>query len=181
MTADERRNQILEKIRNATSPLSGSVLAKTFQVSRQIIVQDIAIIRTAGYDIYSTPKGYVLSGNLQNQLKQSFVSSEKTVYRVIKVSHSDEQMEDELNTIVDNGGKVLDVSVEHEVYGSIKADLNFSCRRQVREFIEDIQSGKSKPLKNLASGEIHYHKIEAQTENLLDLICSELKAKGYLL
>lgn len=179
MTADERRKNILEEIQHTKTPLSGTALAEKFQVSRQIIVQDIAIIRTAGYDILSTSKGYVLSTNLQTQ--QTLSSTPKSFCRIVKVTHTDEQMEDELNTIVDNGGKIIDVIVEHEVYGSIKAGLNISCRRQVKEFMADIQSGKSRPLKKLASGEIHFHTIEAQTEESLDLISSELKNKGYLI
>lgn len=181
MTTEERRNLILEEIKLAKTPISGTALAKKFQVSRQIIVQDIAILRTANYDIYSTPKGYVLSENLQNQIIKPMPSSPKTVRRVMKVSHTDEQMEDELNTIVDIGGKVLDVIVEHKVYGSIKAELNISCRRQVREFMDDIQSGKSRPLKKLSSGDVHFHTIEAETEELLDYIEKELQKKGYLL
>lgn len=180
MTAGERRKAILEVIKEATEPISGTALAKQFDVSRQIIVQDIAFLRAANHDIYSTPRGYLLSTGFAMSVNQ-FASESGRANRVFKVSHTDEQMEDELNTIVDNGGKVINVFIEHEVYGFIKADLQMSCRRQVREFIEGIQSGKSQPLMKLASGSVHYHLVEAETEDILELIQEELKNKGYLL
>lgn len=180
MTAGERRKAILEVMKEAEEPVSGTALAKKFAVSRQIIVQDIAFLRTANYDIYSTPRGYTLSTGLTKPMNKSFPEYGK-VSRVFKVSHTDEEMEDELNTIVDNGGKVVNVFIEHEIYGSIKADLQFTCRRQVKEFIEGIQSGKSQPLMKLASGSVHYHLVEAESEDILDMIEEELKKKGYLL
>lgn len=180
MTAGERRKAILEVIKEAKEPISGTALAKQFAVSRQIIVQDIAFLRTANYDIYSTPRGYALSSGLGKPANIDFLEYGK-ISRVFKVSHTDEQMEDELNTIVDNGGKIINVFIEHEVYGSIKADLQISCRRQVKEFMEGIQNGKSQPLMKLALGGVHYHLVEAETEDVLEIIQEELKKKGYLL
>ena len=46
-----------------------------------------------------------------------------TCKRVVAVKHTDEQMRDELYCIVDAGAKVLDVIVEHELYGQISVDL----------------------------------------------------------
>ena len=173
MTGEERREQILNIIKSSDIPVSGATLAKRFDISRQVIVQDIALLRASNYDIYSTPKGYLINEN-----EQSSVSKPS---RVFCVSHTDEQIEDELNTFVDMGGRVLDVYIEHELYGSIKAPLPISCRRQVKEFMEEIKSGKSRPLKNLSSGSIHYHTVEADSEQILDMIENELKEKKYLI
>ena len=76
--------------------------AKKFGVSRQVIVQDIALIRAAGYEIISTNRGYILN-------------QPKTVCRIFKVQHTDEQLEEELNTIVDLGGCVDNVMIHHRV------------------------------------------------------------------
>ena len=92
---------------------------------------------------------------------------------------SDEDMEDELNTIVDLGGVALDVFVRHRVYGCLRAELNVSSRRDVKKFLEEIHSGKSTPLKDVTSG-YHYHTISADSEDTLDLIEQELNNKGYL-
>lgn len=182
MTGEERRQSIINSIREAKAPISGTALAKMHQVSRQIIVQDIAILRASDYDIYSTPKGYVLSP--VSQVQQSAVTalpSQSTLYkRVYKVSHTDEQIEDELNAIVDIGGKVLDVFVEHESYGAIRVDLPIQCRRHVQEFVAGIKAGKSSPLKNLTSGGVHFHTVEADSEETLDMIEHALLEKGYL-
>ena len=99
--------------------------------------------------------------------------------RVFEVNHTDEQMQDELNTIVDFGGVVLDVIVRHEVYGELRAELNISSRNKVALFMEEIRQGKSRPLKNITSGE-HFHTVSADSAQTLDLIEEELRKKDYL-
>ncbi len=166
MTGLERRQKIIRMIQESGTPVSGKELAKTCDVSRQVIVQDIALIRAAGYEIISTNRGYILN-------------APHTATRVFKVSHTDEQLEDELCAIVDLGGKVVDVIVNHRVYGRLEAPLGISSRKKVKEFIADIKSGKSSPLKNITSN-YHYHTIEAENEETLDSIEEMLRAKNYL-
>ena len=166
MTGTRRREEIVNTIQNSTIPVSGKELAARFEVSRQVIVQDIALIRAAGYDIISTNRGYILN-------------APNLVERVFKVNHTDEQLEDELCAIVDLGGKIKNVMVNHKVYGKMEATLNINSRRKVKEFMEDIESGKSIPLKNITSN-YHYHKVEADSEETLDMIEDVLRKKGYL-
>ena len=166
MTGQERRDAMIEMIRNSEKPVSGTALAKEFAVSRQVIVQDIALIRAAGYEVLSTHRGYLLG-------------HKGAVTRIFKVSHTDEEIADELNLIVDLGGKVQDVQVNHKVYGRMKADLGIHSRKQVQDFMEEIRSGKSSPLKNITSN-YHYHTVEADSEEVLDLIGKELNKRGYL-
>lgn len=181
MTGEERRRELLKTIRGSVRPISGTALAGKFQVSRQIIVQDIALLRMKYPEIYSTPKGYCIAGMPQQDrvLPDPGTAAVPEVRRVFHVSHSDSQIEDELNAIVDMGGKVLDVFIEHGMYGSIRAELSVQCRRHVQKFMEGIRSGKSSPLKNLTSG-VHYHTVEADSEETLDLIEQELEKRGYL-
>lgn len=167
MSGEERRTSILNIICNSKTPISGGKLSKELNVSRQIIVSDIALLRASGYDIISTNRGYVINN-------PSGISS------IIKVNHTDEQIEDELNTIVDLGGTVVDVFVNHKVYGLISANLNIRSRRNVMEFINGIKSGKSTPLKNITSN-YHYHTITAESNDIIELIKEELNNKGYLI
>ena len=166
MSGTERRNQIVERIKKNAVPVSGTMLAKEFEVSRQVIVQDIALIRAAGYDIISTHRGYLLNEPI-------------SVNRVFKVQHTDEQTEEELYSIVDLGGTVANVIVNHKVYGQMEAELNINSRKKAKDFIDDIKSGKSSPLKNITSN-YHYHTVEADSEEVLDLIGKELNKRGYL-
>ena len=166
MTGSERRDEIINTIRSSHTPVSGKELASVYNVSRQVIVQDIALIRAAGYDIISTNRGYILN-------------APHAVTRRFKVSHTEEQMEDELCSIVDLGGKILNVMVNHRVYGHMEAPLGIGSRRKVREFMGDIRSGKSSPLMNITSN-YHYHTIEADNEETLDMIEEMLEKKGYL-
>lgn len=166
MNAVERREEIIKFIENDSAPVSGSELAKRLDVSRQVIVQDIALLKAAGHDIVSTNKGYICSRG-------------PSCTRVFKVRHTNEQTEDELTTVVDIGGTVVDVFVWHRLYGRIEAKLNISSRRNVAECIEGLVSGKSTALMNITSG-YHYHTVKADSEDTLDLIEKALADKNYL-
>ena len=99
--------------------------------------------------------------------------------RVFRVTHSLESMEDELNCIVDNGGYVLDVLVDHDLYGKISGPLNLGNRADVAEFIEKVKVSKSRPLKVLTD-EIHYHTVVAKSKEILDRIEKKLDELGML-
>ena len=165
----DRRDKILNQLVNVTEPISGAALAKKFNVSRQVVVQDIALLRATNKNIISTTKGYLVY--------QEDTSSAK---RVFGVEHSRDQIEDELNTFVDEGGKVLDVVVEHEVYGSIAVDLILKNRSEVKEFVSKCNACNSSPLMGLTKGR-HYHTVTAQSEQVLDVIERKLMEKGYLI
>ena len=162
MTGSERREKIIEEIKKSKVPLSGSALAKICEVS----LQDMALIRTAGADIISTNRGYIYQ-------------APQMVSRTFKVQHTDEQIEEELCSIVDLGGCVANVMVNHRVYGRMEAELGIRSRRNVQTFLKDIKEGKSSPLKNITSN-YHYHKVEADSEETLDLIEQMLREKGFL-
>lgn len=166
MTGSERRNEIIRTIQKSQTPVSGKALAAAYEVSRQVIVQDVALIRASGYDIISTNRGYILHAPVREE-------------RVFKVQHTDAQLEEELNAIVDLGGCIENVMVNHRVYGHIEAALHISSRRMVSEFLEDIQSGKSSPLKNITS-DYHYHTVSADSVKTLDMIGQMLREKGFL-
>lgn len=166
MTGSERRKMLLSIMKESDVPMSGSALGKRTGVSRQVVVQDIALLRTEGYPIVSTARGYYLEAS-------------KHVERVIKVFHTNDQVEDELQTIVDLGGAVLDVMVNHRVYGKVTAPLNIKSRRDVQTFVENLKTGKSTPLLNVTSG-YHFHRIGADSEEILDEIEEALRKKGYL-
>ena len=167
MTGPERREAILNRIKSSERPVAGRALAASYDVSRQVIVQDTALIRASGYNIISTNRGYILS-------------EPSTVSRTFKVRHTDEQLEEELYSIVDLGGCVRNVMVNHKVYGQMEAPLNITSRRKAAEFIADIRSGKSSPLKNITS-DYHYHVVEADSEETLDMIEKMLGQKGFLI
>lgn len=170
MMGDERRQAILVQLRGADRPVSGTALAETAGVSRQVIVQDIALLRADGHDLVATNRGYVLREG----------SSEPSIpTRLIKVHHTAEQLEDELQTIVDLGGTVQTVMVNHRAYGKITADLDIRSRSGIARYLENIRTGKSFPLMTVTSG-YHFHRIAADTEEALDRIEAALAARGYL-
>ena len=129
-------------------------------------VQDIAVLKGQGFDILSTHNGYLVQ-------KSPFKD------RVFKVKHSTDQTEDELSTIVELGGTVVDVFVWHKVYGKMSAPLNIFSELQIKQFIEGIRAGKSTELMNITGG-YHYHTVRAEKEETLDLIAEVLSKKGYV-
>ncbi len=166
MNGDIRREKLLKLIEKSDIPLSGSALAREANVSRQVIVHDIALLKAAGFDILSTNKGYVLN------------TKDRVSCVVIGVD-SDDEVGDELNLIVDMGGYVEDVFVWHRIYGKIKAELNIASRRNVAEYIESLENGRSSPLKKVTS-DYHYHTVTAENEEDLDLIEAALDKRGFL-
>ena len=166
MKVTERRKAIVNLLSASKTPISGGELSKQFNVSRQIIVQDITVLKGLGYEIFSTHHGYVLQKS-------------PLVERVFKLKHTTEQTEDELNSIVDLGGTVVDVFVWHKVYGKISATLNIFSRLHVKQFLEGVRTGKSTELMNITGG-YHYHTVRADSEEILDKIEKQLSIKGYI-
>ncbi len=166
MKAEERRKEMVRRLQVANGPLSASRLADVFGVSRQIIVQDIALLRACGLTITALSRGYVLQ-------------KEGNCKRVFKMHHTDEETESELNMIVDDGATVADVFVFHKVYGEIRAEMGISSRLHVKRFLQEIASGRSSFLKNVTAG-YHYHTVTADSEATLDAVEEHLRAAGFL-
>ena len=164
MSGEERRGKIIQALKNSDKAVSATTLAKEFDVSRQVIVQDVALLRANGKNIFSTNRGYL-------------IQEDEETTRVFKVQHEDDEVEKELTTIVDLGGTVEDVFVYHKVYGVLRAEIK--SRMDIRNYMEEIRSGKSSLLKNVTSG-YHYHTVRAERVEILDMIQEELQKKGLL-
>ena len=135
MNGEERRKKIIDLLQESNTPLSGTQLAKLVGVSRQVIVQDMALLRANSHTIVATNQGYLLS-------------EAANASRVFKVIHADEEVEEELSLIVDCGGRVDDVFVSHKIYDVVKAPMNIRSRLDIRRFMDNLASGKSSLLKN---------------------------------
>jgi transcriptional regulator of NAD metabolism len=170
MDAKERRALLFEKLKTAEQPLTGTWLAKELGVSRQVIVTDFAILRAAGHVIYATPQGYLLP----------LIESSKSIKATLACKHDRDGLEEELSIIVDNGGRVLDVIVEHSFYGELKANLMLGSRREIGEFLHKLEDTKAEQLSSITCG-VHLHTIEVPSEEVLSKIKKELKDKGILM
>lgn len=166
MKAEQRRKEIVGFLLSEQKPIAGGALSEKFGVSRQIIVQDISILKAKGYEILSTHNGYVIQNT-------------PLAEQVFKVHHTTEQTEDELNTIVDLGGTVVDVFVWHKVYGKVAANLNIFSRLHIKQFIEGVRTGKSTELMTITGG-YHYHTVRADSEEILKKIAAALSEKNYI-
>ena len=170
MTGEQRRTEIRRMLQNAQTPLTGTALAKGLHVSRQVIVQDIALMRAEHLPILSTNKGYLLRPDALQASQPK---------RVFLVRHTNEQVLEEFMTVIDLGGRILDVSVEHELYGPIRADLLIENAQDAAEFVQRLAACRDNPLKVLTD-DCHFHTVSAPSEKLLDLIEAELRARGFL-
>ena len=166
MKVAERRKAIVNLLLVAKEPISGGELAQRFDISRQIIVQDITVLKGMGYDILSTNQGYIM--------RRSPLAE-----RVFKVRHTTAETEDELSCIVGLGGTVVDVFVWHKVYGKIEATLNIFSPLHIKQFLEGVRTGQSTELMHITGG-YHYHTVRADSEAALDRIEAALAERNYI-
>lgn len=171
LSGEERRERIISLLEESSWPKSGTELARILGVSRQVIVQDIALLRATNKNILSTNKGYILFEPQQEsaKCKETFC-----------VRHSAQEVQDEFYTIVDLGGKVLDVVIEHDLYGQIAVDLIIANRQDTQEFYHKMMNSPVRLLKELTQG-IHYHTVVAKDRESMERIRQALLEKGYLL
>ena len=165
---DDALTRITASLEGAPASSSAKDLAARFGVSRQVIVQDMAVIRASTPGILSTTRGYVLQQDKDIACTREF-----------KVRHGQEQAAEELNLIVDCGGRVKNISISHRVYGRVTAEMDIRSRQDVNEFVQAINSSHSSVLSSATSG-YHYHLIEASSQERLDLIGEQLKKAGFL-
>lgn len=170
MTGEQRRDTIKKMLLQAQRPLTGTALAQELHVSRQVIVQDIALMRAEQMPILSTNKGYLLRTEAVPAVQPK---------RVFFVRHTTDRVMEEFMTVIELGGRILDVSVEHDLYGPIRADLLIENVQDAAEFVERLNACRDNPLKVLTDDR-HFHTISAPSEKLLDLIEQELRIRGFL-
>ena len=168
MEAASRRQAILDRLRTADRPVSASALAAGLNVSRQIIVGDIALLRAGGAEISATPRGYVLPRATDG------------ITRTIACRHTLAQTGQELDILVDNGCTVLDVIVEHPIYGQLTGQLQISSRYDVEQILARIRDSDAAPLSMLTGG-LHLHTLCCPNEDAYTRACAALKAAGLLL
>ena len=168
MDSSARREKILQILQESSSAVTGTTLSKACNVSRQIIVGDVAILRAQGIAIISTPRGY-----------QLVVPAAPGCMRVFVCCHGSDLMEAELNAIVDNGGIVHNVVIEHDVYGNLEGTLNLHSRRDIQQYIKRMHDSHAEMLSTISGG-IHTHLVEPATEEELDAIGQALRDVGVL-
>lgn len=166
MTASERRKIILAELETSEMPMNASQIAKTLGVSRQVIVGDVALLRASGEDIIATPRGYIYE-----KIKKNYYS--------IACVHDSEDTLEELYLIVDYGCSVLDVIVEHQVYGQLVGELHIHSRRDADAFMKSLRESNQEPLSRL-TGKIHLHTIECPSEQHFQDLKKELSRRGFL-
>lgn len=168
-----RRDEVLQRLQSSEEPITGTELARQCGVTRQVIVKDIALLRAQGYSIVATPQGYF-------QPKMQPHARSQRVFRVITLQHTPEQTQEELLILVDAGVEVLDVSVDHLIYGEFVASLMFNSRREVLAFIERVHRYEAPLLLSLTGG-VHRHTLAAKSEAVIDAAVTDLRAHGFII
>ena len=166
MTAAQRRSAINDQLTEAQFPISATTLAQQFSVTRQVVVGDIALLRAEGHSITATPRGYM-------------IPAETGLRRTIACHHSGEDTQKELFAMVDCGCTVVDVIVEHPVYGQLTAPLALSSRYDVEQFIRRMADSHAQPISALTGG-VHLHTLHCPDAGSFERIKKELEEKGIL-
>ena len=167
MVASQRREAIVAFLNKATGPVSAGKLARELGVSRQLVVGDVALLRAAGTPILATHQGYIL---------QTQADGERVT---VVCRHAQKDLLDELYTIVDCGCGVLDVLVEHPVYGQLSGQLQVFSRYDADLFWRALQQHAAQPLCSL-TGDIHLHTLSCPTPAQRQHVLEALRKKGYL-
>ncbi|RSD23293.1 transcription repressor NadR [Mesobacillus subterraneus] len=167
---DERRAYILKRLQESREPITGSELASITNVSRQVIVGDITLLKARNEPIIATSQGYLYM----------HASHPASAERIIACSHSPERTEEELILLVDHGVTVKDVKIEHPVYGDLTASIMVSNRLEVKQFMEKIRKTKASYLSELTDG-IHLHTITASSEKALNQAEEALRKANFLI
>ena len=167
MNSVDRRESIIKLLLESNEPIKGSVIARRYLVTRQVIVKDIAILRAKGENIIATPDGYIIN------------KKENKVKAIIAVTHNEEEMFNEMSIVIKYGGTIEDVIVEHPLYGEIAAMLMIKNYNELSKFVQKCQDQKAKLLSVLTNG-VHLHTISAESEDDINLIISELKKHNFI-
>ncbi len=167
MNSIQRRDNIIKLLLESDGPLKGSIIAKEYSVTRQVIVKDIAILRAKGESIIATPDGYIINKN-QNKVKA-----------IIAVTHTEKEMFNEMSIVIKYGGIIEDVIVEHPLYGEITGMLMIKNYNELNKFIIKYEEQKARLLSVLTNG-VHLHTIAAENEEDINLIISELKECNFI-
>ena len=158
----------MEVLRESEEAVSATSLAKRFSVSRQIIVGDIALLRAASHEISATPRGYVLQKHRAEQPT-----------RTIACRHDDQLLAQELYTVVDNGCGLLDVIVEHPLYGQISGSLQIFSRYDADAFLRKLEKNRANPLCALTNG-VHLHTLSCPSQEAYERVLEGLREQGIL-
>lgn len=169
MDGEKRRQQIIEQLNDNKKPISATKFAEEFQVSRQIIVGDIALLRASGQEILATSRGYLIENNQKERGQLSRIA----------VQHTKEQTKEELVLIVQNGGEILDVQVEHPLYGELTGNLHIQSIEDVEQFMDQANKEQVQLLSSLTDG-VHLHTIRYKHEADIKKIKAALKAANIL-
>lgn len=173
--SEERRAKILSILKDRSTPIKAAELAQITGVSRQIIVQDMHLLRAREEPIIATSQGYIY-----NIFPASSPTPLSGVQRIILTKHSPEDMEKELNILVDHGVTVLDVGIEHSVYGKINRSLGLKTRYDVKKFTAEMMGKDATLLSSMTEGQ-HLHTLQAPDEQSMERACQKLAQEGFLL
>jgi len=164
-----RRHQIVGWLRERGRPVPGGEIAKHFGVSRQCLVQDVAILRAGGEEILATPTGYRLPAE-SNQGHRA----------ILACKHPPERTEEELQILLDHGVRILDVIVEHPLYGELRGSLMLESRADLQNFLAHVRASHAALLSSLTNG-VHLHTVEASRPEMISRAKAQLRARGFLL
>lgn len=168
----DRKERLVQLLGQSDRPIRGTDLARQFGVTRQVIVKDIAVLRAQGFSIVATPQGYF------EQKKLAVGQKDAAIYRVLTIKHEPHETEQELTVLVDAGVTVLDVSVDHPIYGEFVANLMFRSRRDVQNFMHQINE-EQVPLLLTLTGGVHRHTLSCPDEKAMQEAIGTLRALGF--
>ena len=162
MTKEERQNYILEQLEENDKAISANEFAKILEVSRQVIVGDVALLRASGHEVIATGKGYILA-------KYKNIAT-------LALMHTPKETRQELELFVKHNIWVIDVIVTHPIYGELKGQVNVKNEEDINRFLLDEPQ-----LLSILTDGIHLHTVSYEDLNDLNEVKKDLDLLGFLL
>lgn len=164
--ASTRRETIITMLQKNETPVSATSLAQTLGVTRQVIVGDVALLRASGHEIIATPRGYVME-------------KKETFSYVIACEHTPDRLLEELLLIINCGCGIINVIVEHPIFGQITGNLHIFTQNEAEEFVKIMNDTDCKPLSEITQN-IHLHTLHCPSEIHFQNVVASLREKGFL-
>ena len=169
LLGEERRAFLIDLLKSERAAITGTDLAKRSNVSRQVIVNDMALLKARNEPIIATSQGYLYFVQPQEEVFECQIASQ----------HSADQTEEELILLVDAGVTVKDVTIVHPVYGDLTASIMVSSRFDVAQFLQRMTETAALPLLELTEG-AHLHTLSADSAAKLKAAKQQLRKHGFL-
>lgn len=168
MNSQGRRKEIMRLLEETDGYITAQKMADKFGVTRQVIVSDIGVLRAGGSKIVAAKSGYCIDRADDGMITESIVCR-----------HTAADTLKEFYIVLECGGVICNVIIEHPIYGQLGADLNIRSRSDADAFVLKAKASKASQLSELTDG-LHIHTVKLPSQEAYEQLRERLSEEGIL-